>query len=556
MKNTELKELALNLNNEQSTVFRDKLSGLLKKDLSSEEFCFAVAIDYTRSKLFNEPTTADSNPEELAEGLYKLGYFFSLHSKDRIAYSISCFSLPLLNQLEHSSPLYIRAVLFHMMCAFENGYSAEVLRTYNEVRKLEEYIPEKIKVEYYKDLGLGSMQLVNDSDPAEYFEKALEFTSNEIKSSIVRMNIADLLYLRRSYENALAQLEKIEGTESYPYMKGYALTLKLKVLLQTNELGGAGKIARELERLIERREAWTDIANSYVFLGHYSIRIGKLEDARRYLLHLKNVPGSDKTRYISGETKVLEAGIINASNKPLQALEKTLSALHELSVYRIVSPHLGDLLSNLEKSVKSIFKTLIDQLHKKDNYNALHTLRVSMIASDVGKTYGLPPVEIFNLTFGAMLHDYGKIEIPDEILSKPGKLTREEFEVIKKHPVYGAGYLVDLSFPSEIKEIVLQHHERLDGSGYPGGLKHESISDMVQIVAISDVYDALTTDRPYRRALTTEEAISMIEEEGDKIASLEVRNAFFATIRNSDYRCTLEDVDKLCHKTIMLITQQ
>ena len=155
-----------------------------------------------------------------------------------------------------------------------------------------------------------------------------------------------------------------------------------------------------------------------------------------------------------------------------------------------------------------------------------------------------------------MLHDYGKIEIPDEILSKPGKLTREEFEVIKKHPVYGAGYLVDLSFPSEIKEIVLQHHERLDGSGYPGGLKHESISDMVQIVAISDVYDALTTDRPYRRALTTEEAISMIEEEVDKIASLEVRNAFFATIRNSDYRCTLEDVDKLCHKTLILITPQ
>jgi len=112
---------------------------------------------------------------------------------------------------------------------------------------------------------------------------------------------------------------------------------------------------------------------------------------------------------------------------------------------------------------------------------------------------------------GAYLHDVGKVRVPHEILNKPDKLTAEEFEVVQRHPVWGIELLAAVEFPWDIKPIIRWHHERHDGSGYPDRLRGDEIPVSAQIVGIADVYDALTTTRPYRPALPLEHALAEMD---------------------------------------------
>jgi len=112
---------------------------------------------------------------------------------------------------------------------------------------------------------------------------------------------------------------------------------------------------------------------------------------------------------------------------------------------------------------------------------------------------------------GAYLHDLGKVRVPHEILSKPGPLTRDEFEVVQMHPIWGIELLADVEFPWDLKPIIRWHHERYDGTGYPDRLRGDEIPLSAQVVGIADVYDALTTTRPYRPAFSPAAALAEIE---------------------------------------------
>lgn len=120
------------------------------------------------------------------------------------------------------------------------------------------------------------------------------------------------------------------------------------------------------------------------------------------------------------------------------------------------------------------------------------------------------------LRIGALIHDLGKIGIDLNILNKPGRLTEEEFEQIKLHPLLGQQICSPLKALQEVGDIIRHHHEKLDGSGYPDGLQGEQISQNARIVAIVDIFDALTTERSYRAALTVEEALSIMKQEADQ----------------------------------------
>lgn len=156
--------------------------------------------------------------------------------------------------------------------------------------------------------------------------------------------------------------------------------------------------------------------------------------------------------------------------------------------------------------------SLIVALEARDKYTKGHSEEVGRIVSGMVAMTGASSREIETATIGGRLHDIGKIGIRDEILLKPGSLSAEEFSIIKQHPIIGANILRPIPSFSDILPIVLSHHERMDGKGYPHGLKGDQIHLWSRMTAVADTYDALTSDRPYRRGMSHEKALQIIED--------------------------------------------
>lgn len=150
-------------------------------------------------------------------------------------------------------------------------------------------------------------------------------------------------------------------------------------------------------------------------------------------------------------------------------------------------------------------------VEKRDPYTSGHQARVARLAVAIAKELGWEAFRIEGLRLGAMVHDIGKIYVPAEILNRPGRLTEAEFAIIKAHPEVGYEILEKSEFPWPIQEMVRQHHERPDGTGYPRGLKGEEILPEAQIIAVADVMEAMTSHRPYRPGLGLDRAIEEIE---------------------------------------------
>src|SRR5204863_2657183 len=155
-------------------------------------------------------------------------------------------------------------------------------------------------------------------------------------------------------------------------------------------------------------------------------------------------------------------------------------------------------------------------IEAKDHTTHNHLQRVQTYAIEIGKDLGLSQPELDALRAAALLHDIGKLAVPEHIISKPGKLTREEFEKMKIHPVVGAEILERVRFPYPVTPIVRSHHEKWNGSGYPAGLKGEEIPIGARILATVDCLDALASNRQYRRALPLERAMEIINAESGK----------------------------------------
>jgi putative nucleotidyltransferase with HDIG domain len=146
---------------------------------------------------------------------------------------------------------------------------------------------------------------------------------------------------------------------------------------------------------------------------------------------------------------------------------------------------------------------LAKAIEAKDNYTGNHCERVRDYAMLLGESYGLSSEDLIELKFGATLHDIGKLGISEDVLNKPGLFTQEEFEIIKSHSQIGFDIMEEMPMMVKAKQIILHHHERFDGYGYPYGLKGEEIPLLARIVSIADAFDAMTSLRPYRKNCMT-----------------------------------------------------
>lgn len=193
-------------------------------------------------------------------------------------------------------------------------------------------------------------------------------------------------------------------------------------------------------------------------------------------------------------------------------------------------------LQRLRQSLEETVQAIATTLELRDPYTAGHQRRVAQLAVAIAGEMGLPPAQIEGIHFGGLIHDLGKIQIPAEILSKPGGLTDLEYGFIKTHPAAGYNILKDVQFPWPIAQMVLQHHERIDGSGYPLGLKGEDILLEARVLAVADVLEAMSTHRPYRAGLGPEVAIAEISRGRGRLYDPDVVDAYMRLFVEKRFR--------------------
>jgi len=203
----------------------------------------------------------------------------------------------------------------------------------------------------------------------------------------------------------------------------------------------------------------------------------------------------------------------------------------ELELYR---KHLEEKVQEQARRIRQLYlgsvRSLAISLEAKDPYTRGHSERVAGFAASLAERLSLPKAVVDLVELAGLLHDIGKIGVREEVLNKPGRLTPEEFEHVKQHPALGAQILEPIAEDPQLIKAVLHHHENWDGTGYPHGLAGDAIPLFAQILKVTDVYEALTSTRPYRPARSPEEAHRIMEEEMAPELPPEVTTAFFALL--------------------------
>jgi putative nucleotidyltransferase with HDIG domain len=169
----------------------------------------------------------------------------------------------------------------------------------------------------------------------------------------------------------------------------------------------------------------------------------------------------------------------------------------------------------LQRQLLSTVRALTSAIDARDPYTMGHSLRVGQLATEIGRELGLRQNDLAHLEIGGYLHDIGKIGVRDAVLLKPGALTPEERAAIERHPAIGLDILEHVELAPQVIEFVGRHHEKLNGSGYPEHLHEHDLTIFPRIAAVADIYDALTTDRPYRAGMTPEQGVGILYKESD-----------------------------------------
>lgn len=223
------------------------------------------------------------------------------------------------------------------------------------------------------------------------------------------------------------------------------------------------------------------------------------------------------------EASGFESGAVDYITKPLRPAIVQARVRTHLSLVQA---------EELKETRLQIIQKLGRAAEYKDNETGLHVMRMSHYSHTLALAHGFPEWLADDLLNAAPMHDLGKIGIADSILLKPGKLTTEEFDVMKKHPLIGAEILGESSsrLLNMARIVALYHHEKWDGSGYPHGLKGEDIPIEARIVAIADVFDALTSERPYKKAWSVKDALALLDEQSGRHFDPELVTLFHSVL--------------------------
>jgi len=332
------------------------------------------------------------------------------------------------------------------------------------------------------NLAMLHVELGELSAAGDYFDRALAIcttTNDVVRSGVIQINRAELF---------LAMGDILRARESCD--EGFEIFSQLGDLLRQAE-------ALKFYGIIYRRSGKPHLASIHlqraIDIAASADPLLEAQAQRELALVLRELGRNRDALAALNRSHTLFTG--------LQAQTKTAD--------------IQDQIDRLEADFLLLVQQWGESIEAKDRYTVGHCLRVADYACRLAERVGIAPHEMVWFRMGAFLHDLGKIEVPEEVLNKPGRLTDEERAVMERHPVTGEAMLESVDFPWDIRPMVRSHHERWDGGGYPDRLVGEAIPFSARILRVADVFDALTTARSYRRPLTPDEAMAiMVEDQG------------------------------------------
>jgi len=227
----------------------------------------------------------------------------------------------------------------------------------------------------------------------------------------------------------------------------------------------------------------------------------------------------------------LSSRIIEYNGEPV-----ALSIARDITERKQAEEERKQSFERLQRALEETVNALASALEMRDPYTAGHQRRVTDLACTIAREMGLSDEQVDGIRLAGIIHDVGKIRVPGEILSWPGQLTEIDFNIIKAHPQVGYDILKTIEFPYSVAEIMLQHHERMDGSGYPSGLKDGEILQEARILAVADVVEAMASHRPYRPSRGIDKALAEITKNKGVLYDPDVVDACLKLFKENKYK--------------------
>ncbi|HEX5438427.1 MAG TPA: HD domain-containing phosphohydrolase [Gemmatimonadaceae bacterium] len=353
-----------------------------------------------------------------------------------------------------------------------------------------------------------------------HYQRSLDASrssGNEQMCAIAYHNLGMISADRQLWDNAdhyFRESIAIAQRSGDLHLQGLCLLNHSEVHLARQQYDLARQSAESALGIFDRLDARLDKSDAYKVIGMVYRETGRLALAESRLRSAIELAVDTGSVLSEAESSREMAKLYQAMGRNQESLT-LLTAAYRLFGRLDARVDLVDVAAkraNLEETYLAIVRDWGQSIESADSYTYGHCERVASYALEVGRALGIDETEQTTIRLGAYLHDLGKVKVPHEILNKPGALTREEFEVMQMHPVWGIELLATVEFPWDLKPIIRWHHEKYDGSGYPDHLRGEEIPLLAQVVCIVDVYDALTTTRSYRGALDKAEALRRMRE--------------------------------------------
>ncbi len=402
--------------------------------------------------------------------------------------------------------------------AFESGAMDEARDRYQEALDLGGADP-SLRGRIEQNLGILANIQGDHADAMAHYQRSLEgfeASADQKGRAIAHHNLGMVSADSRLWEEADLHFRRsLEITREVGdvHLEGLCLLNHSEVHVARQRFDEARTNAEQALEIFDRLGARLDKADAYKVLGVVFRETGRFTLAESRLQSaIEQAVGTGSVLSEAEASREL-ARLYQTTGRNQEALQ-LLNAAHRLFSRLDARVDLVDVASKSHRLEDTYFTVVRDwgqSIESADSYTFGHCERVASYAVAVAEALGADQGQLTTIRMGAYLHDVGKVKVPHQILNKPGKLTDEEFAVIKRHTVWGVELLASVEFPWDIKPIIRSHHERYDGNGYPDRLRGDEIPLGAQIICIVDVYDALTTTRSYRGAMTHADALARID---------------------------------------------